>query len=156
MKMHKFLIFRVNGKKMGIRADQVVNILKNVSLAKENLKNKFLFSTEIWGIEIPVVALHYLIDEGNKYLKYSNLLLVETKHEEDNAIIGITIDEITELTMLDDLLSYPFLQKCSPSKVMFKEMILNHKGEPLIILNTYQLLQYCEGTHNLFNVYLSN
>lgn len=153
MRMSKFLIFKVNGKKLGIKAGQVVNIIKNVQLRDEE-KEKLVSRIEIWGMLVPTINLHQLLH--NSKTDVVNILLTEIVTEDQKKeIIGITYDEIGDLAVLDDLVSYPF-QFQAPTHHSYKEVIVNYGNESLTILNLCQLWKFCQGKYIFPAIYLAN
>ncbi|MGC8824578.1 MAG: chemotaxis protein CheW [Bacteroidales bacterium] len=154
MRMSKFLIFKVNDKILGIKASQLVNILKNVTLPTEKEKNKLINRIDIWGMSIPYINLHHLYQYKSK--DKVNILLAEIITEKKKKeIIGLTYDEITEVTMLDDLLSYPFNFQSTTAN-SYKEVIVNYENKPLTILNLPLLWKSCEGKNVFPAIYLAN
>jgi len=151
--MTKYLIFKVKNQMLGIKSNQLVNIVKNVKVQQE--EEKPLSTIEIWGTSIPIINLHQLLFQQNLTEK-ANVLLVEVGTEEKKKdVLGITFDEITELTILDDLLSYPFQFQPSSHK-SYKEVVVNYKGTPLTILNIPHLRKLSQGSHIFPTIYLAN
>lgn len=154
MRMSKFLIFKVKNKMLGIKANQLVNILKNVSLPNDNAGNKPVRMIELWGISISIIDLHQLFHDIK--MQKTNILLAEIITEEKKKeIIGLTCDEVKEVTMLDDLMSYPFNFQ-STAHNSYRDVVVNYGNEPLTILNLPLLWKSCEGRNVFPAIYLAN
>lgn len=154
MRMTKYVIFKVNGVKLAIKANHLVNIIKNVHsenvVDSENLVSKM----NIWGISVSTINLHLLMQKNRP--EKINIMLTEIVTENNKKeIIGITFDEICELVVLDDLLSYPFTFQ-TPMNHSYKEVIINYEDEPLTILNLSLLYKFCQRQYIFPPIYLAN
>jgi chemotaxis signal transduction protein len=154
MRMTKYVIFKVDGVKLAIKANQLVNIIKNVHSEDIEDSGNLVSKTNIWGMSVSTINLHQLMQK-NRTDKI-NIMLTEIITEDNKKeIIGITFDEICELAVLDDLLSYPFSFQM-PMNHSYKEVIINYRDEPLTILNLSLLWKFCQRQYIFPPIFLAN
>lgn len=160
MRLSKFIIFRVKNQKFAIKTKQVINLLTHVRICETidsqgNQKHFFKLN----GIEVPFINFHQIVQPGDELKGTVPLaLLIEVRYNNDNKdIIGISIDEIIEVTNIDDLITYPFMTPSTDRKFDFKESIIMFQNEPIIVLNTNTLGENQKKFNMLQNkIYLSN
>ncbi len=155
MKANKYLVFSIKGKKYGFKSSSVINIIKSVKIWKERKDGKYIEWIEVYGMNLPVINLHQIEDgEENITLDKTNVIIVEISLIQQKIIAAVTMDSIVGICLVDDLLSYPF-DFINSTIMKYKEAILMHKGEPLVILNLSQLWQIYQG-QSIFSIYLAN
>ncbi len=159
MRLSKFLIFRVKNQKFAIKTKQVINLLTRVRIIEKtdnqgNQRHCFILN----GIEVPFIYFHQLVQPGDELNEMVPLvLLIEVKYNDNRDIIGISIDEVIEVTTIDDLITYPFMALSFERQFNFKESIIIYRGEPIIILNANTLGENERKLQVLKNkIYLSN
>jgi chemotaxis signal transduction protein len=154
MKLSKFLIFRVNDQKFAVKANQVINVIEHTISGIEKQLDKNYFSFNFRGMDIPLLFIHKLMDDPLS--NPSIIILLELQINKNYQLIGISADEIIEITTLDDILSYPLVfNNNSADSNNFGEEIIIHNNEPIIVLKIdYYLLK--NATLSYLSSFLAN
>ncbi len=142
MKLAKCLIFKINQQKFAIRTSLVYNIVEKprlVSTLPLKPYEKAMFSFR--GMIIPLLDIRRILglsldSENNNPC----VLIVELKINGYPELVGISIDEVIEVTEIDDILSYPYCSVSLGKQCNLRETILIRNGEPVVMLNTSRIL----------------
>lgn len=151
MKLSKCLIFKVNNQKFAIRTNMVLNIVekpKVIDTSSLSSHNRVMFSFR--GVLIPLLNLKKVLCIQTNSININNcnsVLIVELKNNNKLELVGIAIDEIIEISEIDDILTYPYCSLSTEQKTNLRETVIIQKGEPIIVLNTnrYLLESYFEA-----------
>jgi purine-binding chemotaxis protein CheW len=137
MKLFKFLVFKINQQKIAIRTSMVYNIIEKAKIAdipfhKPYFKAMFSFR----GMHIPLLDIKKIpgLSFEPEYLNKC-VLIVEIKINECFELVGIPIDEVVEVTEIDDLFTYKYLPVLIGQNCDLNESVVLYNGEPVIILN---------------------
>jgi chemotaxis signal transduction protein len=141
MKISKCLIFKVDKQKYAIKTKNVINVIENVKLIHHSVGetiSRAMFNFK--GISIPLLSLHDINGTARYLPKVADCILIaEVNFDGMRKIIGIDIDEIIEVSEIDDFMSYQFIQQNVKKANDFREAIVMHNNEPVIVLNTNKL-----------------
>lgn len=141
MKMSKYLVFKVNNQKYALQTRNVVNVIEHVKLIHQlDGEKKGMTVFNFKGISIQFLDFHQLV--GAKRLDESVaefILIAEVNLNGAHKIIGISIDEIIEVSEIEDIMNYPFNPIYNNRTCDIRESIVVYKGEPLTLLNTSRL-----------------
>jgi chemotaxis signal transduction protein len=138
MKLAKCLIFKVDNQFFAIRTKMVFNIIEKPKMVSKESNQSFenaMFSFR--GMLIPLLDIRKILGLAkesecpNKFV-----LIVELKINGYPELVGIPIDEVTEVKELDDLLSYPYCSVTHEQQSNLRETIIMHNDIPVIMLNT--------------------
>jgi chemotaxis signal transduction protein len=141
MKKSKCLIFKVDQQKFAIKSNNIVNILEHVKLIKEPISQTSQWcSFSFRGINIPLINIRNImgLEKLNDFIS-GCVLVVELKINNKLELAGISIDEIVEISELDDFMSYPYMPVSSSQKCDIREAIVLHNGESVIVINVNKL-----------------
>jgi len=155
MKLSKYLVFKIKDYLFAIKTREIINILEKVRIySKDEAKKDYFFVYK--GMNIPYIDLYKILGceiECNKPVPF--ILIIDIKINNKNELIGIPIDEVVEITEIDDFMSYPFMQHTKVFSI--KEAIVNYKNSPLIIINTDKMWNASKFDKNLvYKEYYSN
>lgn len=137
MKLTKYLVFKLNDQKFAIRSKSVLNIIENVKLLNTPVKcayhaGIFCFN----GLLLPLVDLHTLLNISQTNTPINRcVLIVELIINNRPEIVGLSTDEVVEITDFDDLLSYPCTPVYNSKIIELREAIILYKNEPVILIN---------------------
>jgi chemotaxis signal transduction protein len=115
----------------------VFNIVEKIKLIDSaNLKSyeKAMFSFR--GMVLPLIDLKKLLGTSSDNIINSSALIVELKINGYAELVGIPIDEVLEVTEIDDILSYPYCSIAKEKQGNLRETLLIKNEEPIIMLNT--------------------
>jgi chemotaxis signal transduction protein len=141
MKISKCLIFKANQQKFAIKTKNVVNVVERVKLTHQKMGNTIAKSTfNFNGLTIPFINFHSMLGT-NRYLNNMAecVLIVEINNNGYHEIVGLSVDEIIEVTELEDLMSYPYMPVLDKRPSDFREAIIKHRDESIVVLNTNKL-----------------
>lgn len=135
--MSKYLIFKANQQRFALKTQNVINVVENVRLIHRAIGETLTrTSFNFKGISIPFISFNDSIESSiNKSNIAACVLIAEVKIYGTTEIIGISVDEITEVSEIDDIMSYPFITENDDKPFNMRDAILIHNNEPLIILN---------------------
>jgi chemotaxis signal transduction protein len=141
MKLSKYLIFKVQQQKFAIKTKYVVNVVENVKLITHKVDNNIVnTSFNFNGINIPYVNFHDLLGTHKDHSLHAECVLIaEIIVDGIYEIIGISIDEITEVSEMDDIMSYPYIPYNNNKPFDFRDAIIVYNKEPVVIINTNRI-----------------
>jgi len=142
MKLTKCLIFKINNQKFAIRTSMVFNIVEKPRLIKAEYlkpyeKAKFSFR----GMIIPLLDFRKILGlSSDKEIQSQSILIVELKINGYPELVGISIDEVIEVSDVDDILSYPYCSVTVGKECTLRETIIIKHGEPIIMIDTSKII----------------
>jgi purine-binding chemotaxis protein CheW len=142
MRHSKYLIFKVNEQKFAIKVSKVINIIEKPRFAiTTSQKPYYNEMIDFKGAIIPIIDLREVLSMNKDDIKIANCVLIaEIKINNLNALSGIAIDEIIEISSFDDFFAYPYNAVIDPQTCNLRESVHVLNGEPVIVINTDKLL----------------
>jgi len=139
MKLSKCLIFKIKDQRFAVKTQNVIDFIEKVYLVSNpDAENPKIFSYK--NKHIPFIDFHYLLGVREEQEETaSNVLVLNLNINNRNKLLGISVDEILEISELDDFLSYPYMPLINNRPFDFREAIIIHNNQPVIILNTHKV-----------------
>lgn len=137
MKASKCLIFKVNDQKFAIKTSCVLNIIEKARMVNEQAVNGFHKPAIAFrGMTLPLIDMREILGMQPSEEQINDcVLVVEVRMNDKLQIVGIAIDEVTEVTELDDFMAYPYMPLINGNTYDFREAVIVRNNEPVIIIN---------------------
>lgn len=137
MKASKCLIFKVNEQKFAIKTSCVLNIIEKARMTElPESNNQNGMAIVFRGMTLPLIDMRDILGMvSSKQPINECVLVVEVRLNDKLQIVGISIDEVVEVTELDDFMAYPYMPLVSGSVYDFREAVIVRDNEPVIIIN---------------------
>lgn len=141
MKLSKCLIFKIKDQRFAVKTQNVIDFIEKVYLvsnpdSEEMCHKAFSFKNK----NIPFIDFHHLLGIREEQEETAtNVLILDLNINNRNKLLGISVDEILEISELDDFLSYPYMPLVNNRPFDFREAIIIHNNQPVIILNTHKV-----------------
>jgi chemotaxis signal transduction protein len=143
MKLSKYLIFKIEKQKFAIKIHRVLNILEMARLIEGSLSKPYQKGIiSFKGAMIPLIDLREIIGMPPSRKPLNECVLVlELKINGKMELAGMAIDEISEISEIDDLMLYPYngIYNNPVNQVCEGLVIMNN--EPLIMINSDKIVE---------------
>lgn len=141
MLQKNYLVFKLHDQKFAISSQCVLNIIENVKLLNRSEESEYFVGIFCFnGMPIPLVDLYTLLDlpQLNKH-KNKCVLIVELNFNNHSEIVGLSIDEVLEVTGFNDLHLYPCTPAYNFPKVDLRESVILFKNDAVVTINANRL-----------------